>query len=47
MYAYTLLFAARLQQSQIGNIGDQFSDLEGLYEAAANYKLPNPVYYIL
>mmetsp|Transcript_11234 Transcript_11234/g.30642 ORF Transcript_11234/g.30642 Transcript_11234/m.30642 type:complete len:147 (+) Transcript_11234:1575-2015(+) len=30
-----------------GNMGDQFSDLEGLYPAVANWKLPNPMYAIL
>uniref|UniRef100_A0A7S0RZW2 Acid phosphatase n=1 Tax=Chlamydomonas leiostraca TaxID=1034604 RepID=A0A7S0RZW2_9CHLO len=31
----------------VGNIGDQFSDLEGLWHADASWKLPNPAYYIM
>lgn len=31
----------------VGNIGDQFSDLEGLWVAESSWKLPNPMYYIL
>jgi len=31
----------------VGNMGDQFSDLAGLYPAVAGWKLPNPVYAIL
>jgi len=30
-----------------GSFGDQFSDLEGASEAAASWKLPNPMYFIL
>lgn len=40
----------RLQQQGFtlaGNMGDQHSDLAGLSPAAASWKLPNPVYYIL
>lgn len=31
----------------VANFGDQFSDLMGQHEAASNWKLPNPIYYIL
>lgn len=31
----------------VGSIGDQFSDLSGLYPATASWKLPNPMYTIL
>ncbi len=30
-----------------GNIGDQFSDLDGLFGAPHSFKLPNPSYLIL
>lgn len=31
----------------VGSIGDQFSDLNAEYAAEANFKLPNPMYYLL
>lgn len=31
----------------VASLGDQFSDLAGAHPAAASFKLPNPVYYIL
>jgi HAD superfamily, subfamily IIIB (Acid phosphatase) len=31
----------------VGSFGDQYSDLEGLYSSVVNWKLPNPLYYIL
>lgn len=31
----------------VGGMGDQFSDLSGLYSTAAGWKLPNPVYAII
>ena len=33
--------------SMAGSIGDQWSDLAGTSSAAASFKLPNPMYYIL
>jgi len=30
-----------------GSMGDQFSDLSGLYPAVAGWKLPNPMYAII
>lgn len=38
---------AALGYTIIGAIGDQFSDLNGEFAAPANFKLPNPVYYLL
>jgi hypothetical protein len=31
----------------LGNFGDQWSDLVGEFNAQANFKLPNPMYYLL
>mmetsp|Transcript_3207 Transcript_3207/g.5843 ORF Transcript_3207/g.5843 Transcript_3207/m.5843 type:complete len:330 (-) Transcript_3207:202-1191(-) len=40
----------RLQEAGytlLGNFGDQWSDLVGEFNAQANFKLPNPMYYLL
>jgi HAD superfamily, subfamily IIIB (Acid phosphatase) len=29
-----------------GNVGDQWSDLQGDYLADRNFKIPNPMYYV-
>jgi hypothetical protein len=31
----------------VASFGDQFSDLSGIAPAAASFKMPNPVYYII